>query len=141
LNLSLTNCARKTAYIGGLGSKKYTPSIESKILSFKTVGIADTVTAYISGNIFGKDSTEKQVSIDTLIYATVGFISLERKDTVGTHTDLHGRFQKHLRAGTYDVYVKYSGYVGLMIKDVPFGSGELKELNVLLGQEGYQMVE
>ncbi len=141
LGLVLTDCSRKPVYTCGNGVLMSRPSIASKILSLRTVGIGDTITAYISGTLLGKDSADKMVTIDTLMFAAIGFISHERKDTVGTVSDVHGKFEKHLQAGTYDIFVKYIGHVGLMVKNVPFGKGELKELDVLLGQQGQAMVE
>jgi hypothetical protein len=141
LGLVLTDCARKPVYTCGTGALMNRPSIQSKILSLKTVGIGDTIAAFISGTIFGKDSVDNKVTIDTLMFAAIAFISHERQDTVGAVSDMHGKFEKHLQAGTYDIIVKYVGYVGLMIKNVPFGQGELKEFDVLLGQQGQIIVE
>ncbi len=137
----MTNCARKPIYNCGTGALMNIPSIESKILSLKTIGIGDTISTYISGTIFGKDSANNKVTIDTLMFANIGFISHERQDTVGTVSDIYGKFEKHIQAGTYDIFVKYVGYVGLVIKNVPFEQGELKEFNVLLGQQGQTIVE
>ena len=140
LVLFLMGCAKKPVYTCGtvLTNK---PSIESKVLSLKTVGIADTITAFVSGTIFGKDSIDKKVTIDTLSFATITLINKERQDTIKVVSDAQGKFQQHFQAGTYDILVKYVAYTGLMIKNVPFGRGELKEFNALLGQQGQTIVE
>jgi hypothetical protein len=90
--LIILGCARNSVHPSGTGYFTPTPSIDSKILSFKTVGIADTVTAFISGSVLGKDSIDGKTTVDTLLFATIGFISHERRDTVGTVADVHGRF-------------------------------------------------
>ena len=136
LVLLLTECSRKQDYTCGIGALMNKPTIQSKILSLKTVGISDTITAFVSGKILGKDSMDKKVTIDTLIYSAITFINHEINDTIGTFTDINGKYQKHLQAGTYDIIIKYVGYVWLTIKNVSFGQGELKEIDVLLGQQG-----
>jgi hypothetical protein len=137
----LTGCARKPIYTYGTGATMNRTSIPGKILSLRTVGISDTVTAYISGAAFGKDSIDGKVTIDTLVFAFISFINHDRKDTIVTTSDMNGRFEKHVEAGTYDILVKYVGYTGLMVTNVPLLPGELKELNVLLGQQGQIIVE
>jgi hypothetical protein len=136
LGLLLTDCARKPIYTCGTGALMNRPPIDSKIISLKTVGIGDTITAFVSGATFGKDSSDKKATIDTLMFTAIGFISKDRKDTVGVISDMQGKFEKHLSAGTYDIFVSHVGYNRLEIKNVRFGTGELKELKVLLGQQG-----
>jgi hypothetical protein len=136
-----TGCARKSIITCGTAALMSRPSIESKILSLKTVGTGNTSTAYISGTVLGKDSADNKARIDTLMYAPVYFISHERQDTATAFSDMQGTFEKHLPAGTYDIVVKYVAYTALKIKNVPVAPGELKELDVLLGQQGRVMVE
>jgi len=136
LGLFLTDCSKKVIYTCGTGALMNRPTIDSKILSLKTVGIGDTITAFVSGVTFGKDSANKIATIDTLMFTAIGFISHDRRDTVGVISDMQGIFEKHLSAGTYDIFVSYVGYNRLEIKNVRFGTGELKEINILLGQQG-----
>lgn len=134
-------CAKKPVYICGTGALMSRPSIESKVLSLRPVGIADTITAFVSGTIFGKDSIDKKVTICTLSFATITLINKDRQDSIKVVSDEQGKFQKHFQAGTYDILVKYVAYTGLMIKNVPFGRGELKEFNALLGQQGQTIID
>jgi hypothetical protein len=136
LGFALTDCSNKITYTCGTGALMNRPSIDSKIISLKTVGISDTITAFISGSTFSKDSSDKVTKIDTLMLTAIGFISHDRKDTVGVISDMQGKYEKHLTSGTYDIFVNYVGYNRLEIKNVKFRTGELKELNILLGQQG-----
>ncbi|MFN0188647.1 MAG: hypothetical protein ACKVQV_08095 [Bacteroidia bacterium] len=133
LSIAFANCSRKTTVTCGTGEFMKKPSIESKVLLLQTVGIADTTIAFISGCVTGKDSSEKVTSIDTLSFAAVSFIN-SKQDTVKTTADLQGKFKSHLERGTYSIVFQIVGYNRLIIDKVNFGSGEIKELNVLLGQ-------
>jgi hypothetical protein len=130
----LTYCAKKPVYTCGKSALINRLFIDSKILSLKSVGIDDTITAFISGSILSKDSTDNVVTIDTLMFSVIEFISYDRKDTIGIVSDIKGKFEKRLIAGTYDISIRHLGYNSLKIKNVKFHTGELKELNVILGQ-------
>lgn len=131
-----TNCARKPMVTCGTGDLMNRPSIDSEILSLKTIGFGDTVTAFIRGTISSKDSTDGKILIDELSFATIGFKSEGRKGIVGVSSDEHGKYEFHIAAGTYDISINSVGYNGLEIKNVTVEAGEIKELNVLLGQMG-----
>ena len=134
LAIAFANCSRKTTVTCGTGDFMKKPSIESKVLLLQTVGIADSTIAFISGCVTGKDSSEKAASIDTLSFTAVTFINSTKQDTVKTIADLQGKFKSHLNQGTYSIVFQIVGYNRLIIDNVNFSSGEIKELNVLLGQ-------
>ncbi len=133
--IGLTNCA-KPIFICGFGFDSNYPSINSEVLTLKTIGINDTTTALISGHISGKFYSDKSIATDTLIFAAIGFISQLRKDTVGVSSGMTGEFRIDLNAGIYDIFISYTGFNTLEISQVHFNPGEIKELDVLLGQ-GY----
>lgn len=141
LELILPSCTRKPIYTCGLDFLINKPSIESKILTLNTIGIGDTITAFISGTVFGKDSINNKVTIDTLSFASVSFISHKRQDTLKTISNEYGKFEKHLQVGTYDIIVKYAGYVALIVTNISLKQGELKKFDVLLEQQGKTIVE
>jgi hypothetical protein len=130
----MTSCANKVIVTCGTADLMNRPSTESKVLSLKTIGIADTTIAFISGLVSGKDSTDKKVTIDTLAATSIQFINLERSDSVTVFADISGKFQQHLTAGIYNIWVFNVGYNRLLLENVSFRTGELKELNVLLGK-------
>jgi hypothetical protein len=134
--LTLSYCARKSIYICGLGASNLAPSIESKIITFKTVGIADTTNAFISGSTFSKDSIDKKMANGTLTSTAINFINLGNHDTTQTTSNQNGKFEKYLPAGNYDIIIRYVGYTTLIIKNVQLNSGELKTLDILLGKQG-----
>jgi Carboxypeptidase regulatory-like domain len=134
--LTLSSCARKSNYICGLGSSALAPSIESKIITFKTVGIADTTKVFISGSTLSKDSIDNKIASGTLTSTAINFINLENHDTTQTTSNQNGKFEKYLKAGYYDIIIRYVGYTTLIIKNVQLNSGELKTLDILLGKQG-----
>lgn len=129
-----TSCARKVLVTCGTADLMNRPSVESKVLSLKTVGIVDTTIAFVSGFVTGKDSTDKKITIDTLAFTSIQFVNLVSSDSVVVFADDKGKFQQHLIAGTYTILMCYVGYNRLSIENVSFGTGELKELNVILGR-------
>jgi hypothetical protein len=129
----LTSCAKKVVIECGTPSLMSFPSIESKVLSLRSTGIADTTIAFIEGLILGKDSFEKVIKIDTLPYTMISFINRESTDSVSSAADADGKFQYYLIAGVYDIQFGMMGYNRLRIENVRFRTGEKKELNVLLG--------
>ena len=136
LGLILSDCSKKGGDFCGTSALMNRTTIESRILTFKTVGFSDTITASLRGIILCKDSTESAERVDTLSYALIRLITHDRIDTVQIVSDIHGRFEEHFDAGVYDIFIGYVGYNALEIKNVKFGIGEFKELTVLLGQIG-----
>jgi len=130
---AFAGCAKKVHVECGTPELINMPSIESKVLSLRTIGIADTTAALISGLVLSKDSADKKVIIDTLAFTLVSFINRETSDSVSAVAGKDGTFRKYLMAGSYDIQFGMIGYNRLRIENVSFGSGELKELDVLLG--------
>jgi hypothetical protein len=136
LGLILSDCSKKGVDFCGTPALINRTTIESRILSLKTVGFSDTITASLKGIILCKDSTESAERVDTLSYALIRLITHDRVDTVQIVSDIHGSYEEYFKAGVYDIFIGYVGYNALEIKNVKFGIGEFKELNVLLGQIG-----
>ena len=133
--IGLTNCA-KPIFNCGFGIDKNYVSINSEVLTLKTIGIRDTTTSLVRGTVLGKFYSNKSIAIDTVIFAAVGFINQLRKDTIGVTSDLTGNFRLIIDAGIYDIFISYTGFNTLEISNVNCKSGEIIELDVLLGQ-GY----
>lgn len=112
--------------------------IESEVSILRSIGIRDTTTALISGYTLGKYYYDKSLFTDTLVHSVIKFISKVQKDTVGVGSGTNGEFHKDLKAGTYDIFISYTGFNTLEISNVHFISGEIKELDVILGQ-GYSI--
>ncbi len=136
ISILFSNCARKPVYTCGLDYLANRPIIDSRIIELKRTGIADTTIAYISGRILGKDSTDAEVSIDTLAYANVYIVNKTTGQTIGKVTDLNGKFEFSLPSASYDLKVKYIAYNTLIVRNVFLGTGDIFEFNALLGQSG-----
>ena len=132
----LYGCARKPVYTCGFGYLSNKPKIHSKVIKLKRTGIADTTVAFISGQIFGKDSIDKGITIDTLEYANVYVVDNVTGKVIGKATDLNGKFDFTVPSATYDLNVQYAAYNTLIIRNVFFGTGDVLELNAVLGQSG-----
>jgi hypothetical protein len=131
-----TNCAKKSLTTCGLGLLMNRPNIESKIISFETIGNSNTMYAYIKGVISCKDSLTSESVISTNDQIFINYNHQILKETMNVVVDSLGRFEIKLRTGTYDIFVHSYGYNSIEIKNVFIGIGEIKKLNILLGQKG-----
>lgn len=138
LFVGLTNCARKHLAICGLRSLDARLNIDSKIIQMERIAIADTTIASISGEIFGKDSSENCVIIDTLIGAVISLVDKETKKVYGSSTDLQGKYKLCLPASIYDVRVFFISYNTLIVRNVSIGTGDIVRFNAMLGQSHVQ---
>jgi hypothetical protein len=135
-SVGLLNCSRKPVYACGLTYLASRPKIDSKVLRLERVAIADTTIAFISGTVYGKDSSDVHVTTDTLMAANVYVVDQLTGKIYGKPTDHSGKYQFHLPASTYDLKVQYIAYNTLVIRNVKFGTGDIVEFDALLGQSG-----
>ena len=135
-SVGLSSCSRKPVYTCGLAYLVSRPKIDSKVLRLERVAVADTTIAFISGTIYGKDSSDNHVTTDTLIAANVYVVDQMTGKIYGKPTDLSGKYKFHLPASTYDLKVQYIAYNSLIIRNVKFGTGDIMEFEALLGQSG-----
>jgi hypothetical protein len=135
-SVGLSNCSRKPVYTCGLAYLASRTNIDSKILRLERVAIADTTIAFISGAIYGKDSSDTHVTKDTIIAANVYAINQTTGKIYGKPTDLNGNYQFQLPASTYHLKVQFIAYNTLIVRNVKFGTGDIVEFDALLGQSG-----
>jgi len=136
ISVLLSNCSRKHVHTCGLANLENKPSIDSRVVELKRTGIADTTIAFISGTVLGKDSSQQDVTIDTLAYSNVVLVDNKNGNMIGTSTDANGHFQFNIPPATYDLKVQFITYNTLIVRDVFFGTGEIYELKAELGQRG-----
>ena len=110
--------------------------IVSEIVQITQLGIADTTIAYVTGTVVGKYKTDSSEYLDTLIGAPVSFYDSESDLMIGEMTDRNGSYSFRLPPSSYDVHVSYIAHNELVIKDLKLASGEIIDLNLLLGQSG-----
>lgn len=79
--LAFSSCTKKYLVTCGSGDLESRPNIAGEVLQLKRIAIADTTIASISGEIFGKDSFNNVVTIDTLIGALVYLIDTKNGKT------------------------------------------------------------
>ncbi len=132
---SLVSCkSKKTEYVCGNTFLTNMESVDGKVSKFKTVGFADTTVAFVRGQVLGMSSYGDSISVDTLPLALIRFQSIDDSLYKDICADIDGNFKIDLDAGVYNVTIKYFGFKVLKINNLGLGSGEVKELGVILGQ-------
>lgn len=135
-SVGLINCTPKPVFTCGLANHALTPKFDSKVLRLERVGAADTTIAFISGSIYGKDSSDTHVSTDTLIAAYVCLVDQATGKIYCKPTDLNGKYQFSLPVSTYNLKVQYIAYNTLVIRNVKLETGDIVEFDALLGLSG-----
>lgn len=102
---------------------------KSKIVKNEMIGIADTTTAFLSGYVIDLETKE------TLFYASVILKDKKTEKVYGQATDSLGQFSITVPASNYDFEVNYVGYSPIK-KDLKLGTGEMREMDIELGQGG-----
>jgi hypothetical protein len=125
--LSFSNCFAQTE---PNNAHKYfsktTKKVSAKMLENKTLGIADTTLAYITGQII--DNEHRGV-----YYADIIITNVTNKDSSSFQTDSLGYFKFYIRAGDYSLQFRDNVYGGLIINSLKLRSGQIQEIKVSLG--------
>lgn len=104
-------------------------AVPSKIVKKKMIGIADTVTALLSGQVIDLETKE------TLLYANVSLTDKKTEKVYGQATDSLGQFSITVPANDYEFEVNYVSYSSIK-QDLKLRTGEMKEMDIELGQGG-----
>lgn len=99
----------------------------SKIVKNEMIGIADTTTAFLSGQVIDLETKE------TLRYANVSLKDKKTEKVYGQATDSLGLFSITVPANDYEFEVNYVGYSSIK-QDLKLGTGEMREMDIELGQ-------
>jgi len=129
----LAGCFRKPIYTCELELQMNRPLVESKVLTFQTLGTTSNSYAIISGSISTKLSTVEPKESKTISFTNIFFIKKSTSDTLIATTDLQGYYTQRLDPGEYNIVIFSQGYNKLIIEDVKFLEGEKKELIAKLG--------
>jgi len=114
--------------------KHFTPF--SKILLFLVLFLGIQVGAYaqtgtIRGQIMDKDLGEPVMSATVSLKGT----------SIGTVTDLDGKYSLSAGAGTYQIEVRFIGYATKVIDSVVVKAGEITIINTAIGEDTNMMDE
>jgi hypothetical protein len=101
----------------------------SMIVKNELIGIADTTTAFLSGQVINLETKE------TLWYANVSLKDKKTEQVYGQATDSLGQFSITVPANDYEFEVNYVGYSSIK-QDFKLGTGEMREMSIELGQGG-----
>jgi hypothetical protein len=126
---------QRTLYVCGTYVLPESEWIESKISSIKTIAITHQDSAIISGQIlcigeYLNGNNEKAA----VYFPELNFTT--DQDTIGHKIigDIDGLFSGQLKAGLYNLHIKYIGVNDLIISNLKLEKGEQLELHILLGQ-------
>ena len=117
------------------------PKIESKIDNFRIIIDSSLIQSKVSGQIYGKDSTDFHTGRDPIVYAKLELISFNKRDTVSALTDFGGNYSILTNIGEYEIIASFpiknsnfSFYNKLHISTVKINKYETITLNITLGQ-------
>jgi len=105
------------------------PSDTSRIVKNELLGIADTTVAFLSGQIVDNETNEP------LCFANVILTNQRTNEKFGTATDENGTYTVTVPADQYELEINYIGYSTFQ-SELNLSTGELREIDVLLGQGG-----
>jgi hypothetical protein len=104
-------------------------SKRSQILENKLIGIADTTTAFVSGTIL--DYKKEPIG-----FSVIYFESALDNSKYGALCDSLGKYSVKIPSGKYLLKSKSVGYSDLVVNDFSISTGEIRELDILLGDAG-----
>lgn len=130
-----TACQPKTPGVCGLAYPFEGEGMPSRVLNINTLGFADTIlaSASVQASYLNQAAAKPEPGAGVLLqFNKPGTDSLVRAGIC----DAKGRFSASLPYGKYDLRFSYSGCNSLLLRNVKFGPGEIKQLDVLLGIQG-----
>ncbi|NVN94198.1 MAG: hypothetical protein HXX18_02820 [Bacteroidetes bacterium] len=136
----LTNCAKKSIYTcGQMALYGRLPSLESRLINDEIVGYTDTLPAFVLGRILIKTISEtNQLIIEPAIYSQITFTESNSQNHVaGTATDINGYYKIYLKPNKYHVEIMNFEANTLGIDDYILNKGEIRKLDVALGQGSF----
>ena len=134
MTLFSSGCARKQTYICANYYIANRPSIDSRVSKLEKNIAIDTVIASISGRIYGKDSSDTDVSLSKLFLAPIWVVDQKTGEKILCSSDTAGRFQLSVPASSYDLKAKYLAYNQLIVRDLKIGPGDICKVEIVLGQ-------
>lgn len=128
------NCDNKKIYKSGTGTGKLMPILsEGQLLSYKTIGIADTTLSLFRGNITGSFLRKDSLVIENLPNASIKFKNTGNLDSIYISSDNLGQFQVYLEPGSYVCEISFYNFDNLQLRNIFLKSGEVKHAKVLMG--------
>ncbi len=94
------------------------------IIKNEAIGIADTVVAFVSGQLRDKE--------ESISFASISFTN-SIGQVFGTISDIDGNYKIALKSDTYSTRFYALGYNEIKIQKLKLGSGQMQEIIVDLG--------
>jgi hypothetical protein len=132
--IGLISCAEKkyATYPDSIDS--ITKSIDSEIIEFKRIGIADTTFANIYGEVFLKSIYKSDTIIRKAVGTNILFRNIESDSLINTVANMKGEYQITIPASEYNLEIFSIGFNKLTIRNVTIGTGEIYNFSAIIGQ-------
>jgi hypothetical protein len=101
----------------------------SQILENKLIGIADTTIAFVSGTIVDYKN-------EPIGFSIIYFESVLDSTKYGGLCDSLGKYSIKIPSGKYLLKSKSVSYLDLVVNDFSISTGEIRKLDILLGDAG-----
>ena len=100
----------------------------ARIISNKTIGVSDTIIAFVSGQVFAKE--------ELLFTLIISFSNKKlNRDFIAVTND-EGKYKISIPSGLYDIRFQCVGYEDFVIKNLTFGTGQIQEIKIDFGNSG-----
>ena len=133
----LLGCHRKPLGVCGITETYEGAGAPSRLLRYKTRGFMDTICALAIIQVNYQSQADAGSNAAPGVGVTLQFRKPGSDSLVlGGVCDRAGHFQTYLNPGKYDILFSYYGCNGLFLKNMSLKSGEIKEMEVLLGRQG-----
>jgi hypothetical protein len=130
-------CTPKYTPVCVTGQQYTDEGMKSELISIKTIGIMDTTLSFLNtkvaycNTINGKFNKEIGIGMTVRISKT-GSKKLE----IGGITNSQGNYNTFLEKGNYDIEFLWTGSNPLLLRNFEIQSGEIKLVEVMLGNQG-----
>lgn len=122
-------------FASGMATLSSQPLIMKLKLTLSLLGVFSVFMSFgqgtISGTLFDQSNSEPLLFANVLVSGT----------TDGASTDLDGKYQLELAAGTYTIEASYTGYQTKTIQEVVVKDGQVTYLDIALSEEAELLQE
>jgi hypothetical protein len=134
------DCAPKSTSVCVTGQEYKGEGMKSELLNIKTIGIMDTTLSFLNtkvsyGNTTNGKMTKEIGSGMTVRISKTGSKKLE----IGGITNSQGDYNTFLEKGKYDIEFLWTGCNPLFLRNFEIQSGEIKLVEVMLGNQGKEV--
>ena len=102
----------------------------SRLVVNKKVGIADTTASFLRGKIVDESGLGPLIGVNIIL------TNCDTKEKVNTTTDSNGAYEMAFKSGKYNAEFLYPTYGDLQVDSLEFKTGEIRKMDIELGDDG-----